>query len=153
MNPRDLLLHLLLVGIVIHLCGCGRRNNERIAELRDMQALWESEVIISDPEMPELDVIVPMYDSIDPTFRESLTRDKFSEDYIPEPVMAFANPNYRGQPRIVTLRIGYMVEVLDWKTNNTGRDICLIRTFSDTYAWIYSFHLNDRNGFRMASFK
>jgi len=153
MNPRNLLFHLSFIGIVMNLCGCGGENDARIAELHNMQVLWESEIIISEPSMPELNVIVPMYDSIDPTFRESLRRDDFTADYIPESVMAFANPNYRGKLRVVTLHIGDMVEVLDYKTNNTGRDICLIRTFSDTYAWIYSFHLNDRNGIRMASFK
>ena len=150
-SPR-LLPYLILLGIVMVVYGCGNTDDNRIAELHGLPGLWESEVIVSDPAMPELRVLVPTYDSIDPTLYEALKTDKFSEDYIPEAVQAFTNPNYRGKTRIITLRIGDVVEVLDCKTNNTGRDICLVRTFSDTYAWIYSFHLNDQNGFRMASF-
>jgi histone acetyltransferase (RNA polymerase elongator complex component) len=114
-----------------------------------MPVLWESKIVVADPEMPDMRKIVPMYDSHDPSLMKAWEKDRFTEDYIPEEVMAFVSDRYRNKPRAVTLRMGDRVSVLAKKRNNTKREVCLVRTSDDTYAWLYTFTLLDQAGNRM----
>jgi len=56
-------------------------------------------------------------------------------------------------PSSVTLEMGDIVFVLKQKQNNTGKQVCLIRTEKNTYVWLYASHLLDKNGDRMGRFQ
>jgi len=94
-----------------------------------------------------------MYDSYDGSLAESMAKDKFSADYIPESVMAFKTDTYRNKPRDITIDMGDSVSIVEYKENNTGREVCLVRTAQGTYAWLYSFHLLDEEGERMGTYR
>jgi hypothetical protein len=93
-----------------------------------------------------------MYDSYDGSLAESMAKDKFSSDFIPESVMAFKSDTYRNKPRKITIDMGDSVNVIECKKNNAGRDVCLVRTEYGTYAWLFSFHLLDEDGERMGTY-
>jgi hypothetical protein len=139
-----------LYTLILILAGCGlNEEGKRVKALQEMPVLWESEILLANADMPDLDIFVAMFDSYDGSLAEMWTKDKFTEDYIPESVMAFATETYRNVPRKVTIQLGDTVSILACKENNTGEEVCLVRTAQDTYAWIFSFHLLDKNGERM----
>jgi hypothetical protein len=67
--------------------------------------------------------------------------------------MAFKFKSYRNKPREITIEMGDTLSVLEQKKNNTEKDVCLVRTESDTYCWLYEFHLLDEDGERMGRFR
>jgi len=141
----------LITTMVLCVClaGCGGEDKKRVKALSEMPVLWQSEIIIADPDMPDMEEFAPMYDSYDATLAQAWTKDKFTEDYIPESVMAFRSKSYRDKPRTVTIHMGDTVDVLMRKTNNTGKEVCLVRTQDNTYCWLYAFHLYDKDGERI----
>jgi len=141
----------LLVFIVL-LTGCGKsEDDKRVEMLHGMSPLWESELVIADAGMPDLEFMAVMFDSYDGSLAESWSKDKFTDDYIPESVMAFTTETYRDIPRTVTTQLGDIINVVECKENNTRRKACLVRTKHNTYAWLYTFHLLDKNGERMGN--
>ncbi len=143
---------IILLILIMFFAGCSQGEDEkRVETLHGMPALWESEIVIADAGMPDLKFMAVMFDSYDGSFAESWRKDKFTEDYIPESVMAFSTETYRDKPRTVTIQLGDTVSVLDCKNNNTGRKVCLVRTEHNTYAWLFAFHLLDENGERMGN--
>ena len=145
------LIAAILVGAL--LAGCAGEDSKREKVLDEMPALWQSEIIIADPDMPDMEEFVVMYDSHDAPLVQAWSKDKFTDDYIPESVKAFRSESYRDKPRTVTISMGDAVDVLTCKENNTGKEVCLVRTEDNTYCWLYSFHLNDEDGDRMAIYK
>ncbi|MDY6904662.1 MAG: hypothetical protein SWH61_08245 [Thermodesulfobacteriota bacterium] len=147
--------------VVIFICvlsiatlfSCGSEDDKRVKALNDMPVLWESALVIADPDMPGMRHFVTMFDSYDATLARAWTEDKFTEDYIPEAVMAFNAKSYRNKPRTITIKMGDTLSVLEKKKNNTGREVCLVRTADNTYAWLYAFHLLDENGNRIGRFE
>ena len=131
------------------LSGCGGEDRKREKELANMPVLWQSEIIIADPKMPDMDKFMVMYDSHDAPLVQTWSKDKFTEDYIPESVKAFKSERYRDKPRTVTIQMGDTVDVLNCKENNTRKEVCLVRTEDDTYCWLYAFHLTDEDGDRI----
>ena len=144
----------IVFHLVLLLAGCTNKDSERIKELHAMPALWESTVLFADPDMPDLLTLIPMNDTYDATLFEHLsgTQEKTS-DYIPEEIMAFALEVYDNKPREVTIRIGDRVSVLAEAINNTPVPVFLVRTNSNTYAWLYAYHIEDRDGSRIKSLK
>jgi len=145
---------LKLLLALVFIAGCGKsEDDKRIEALNAMNALWESELVVADSNTPDMDFLGVMFDSYDGSLAESWAKDKFTEDYIPEPAMAFATETYRDKPRTVTIQLGDVVSVLECKQNNTKNKACLVRTKNNTYAWLYAFHLLDENGNRMGNHK
>ena len=141
-----------LLIFIIFLTGCSKGGDDKRVEiLHGMPTLWKSELVIADADMPDLKSMVVMFDSYDGSLAEHWSKDKFTEDYIPESVMAFTTETYRDKPRTVTIQLGDIVSVLDCKENNTGKKVCLVRTKHNTYAWLYAFHILDENGERMGN--
>lgn len=134
--------------------GCTNKDTERIKELHTIPVLWESTVLVADPDMPDLLTLIPMNDTYDATLFEHLseTQEK-TPDYIPEEIMAFALADYDNKPREITIRIGDRVSVLAEASNNTPVRVFLVRTHSNTYAWLYAYHIEDSNGNRIKSLK
>ncbi len=140
------------VPVALALAGCGVSEGKRTQELQSMSALWDSPVLVANPEMPDLKTLVPLQNSYDPGMAEWMSgRVKKTADYIPESVLAFALEKVGGKPRQVTIRIGDRVSVLAERPGSGAVPFCLVRTSSGTYAWLYAFHLNDRQGRRMAA--
>ena len=141
-----------LLVLIILLTGCSKgEDDKRVVILHGMPTLWESEIVIADVNMPDLEFMAVMFDSYDGSLAESWSKDKFTEDYIPESVMAFTTETYRDKPRTVTIQLGDIVYILDCKENNTKKKACLVRTEDNTYAWLYAFHILDENGDRMGN--
>jgi len=139
------------VLIIFLLLACTNKDDKRITELTDMPVLWDSEIVIANPRLPEMEKIIAMYDSYDAPMAQAWSKDEFTEDYIPEAAMAFAIERYRNKPRTITLQVADQVGILACKKNNSGKKTCLLRTEHDTYAWLYTFHLCDEDGDRMGS--
>lgn len=150
--------HGIICIIVFHLvlltAGCTNKDKDRIKELHSMHVLWESTVLVADPDMPDLLTLVPMNDRYDPSLFEQLsdTQEK-TADYIPEEIMAFAIADYDNKLREITIRIGDRISVLAGGSNNTPVPVFLVRTKSNTYAWLYAYHIEDINGNRIKSLK
>ncbi len=134
--------------------ACADKEQDRIKALNEMPVLWESEVLIPDPDDPELKVLIALNDMYDPTFVEHMTDTApKTEDYIPDAVRAFSTPELDNKPREVTLRLGDRVEVLKAGSNNSRIPIFLVRTQHGTYAWIYAYHMQGKEGERLARLK
>jgi hypothetical protein len=82
--------------------GCGSEDSKRVTELNQKNSRWESEIVIANPVMPDMNHFSVMYDSYDASMAESMARDKFSADFIPESVMAFKTDTYRNKPLEIT---------------------------------------------------
>jgi hypothetical protein len=134
--------------------ACADKEQDRISALHEMPVLWESEVLIPDPDNPDLKVLIALNDRYDPNFVEFMsdTAPK-TEDYIPDAVRAFSIPEFDNSPREVTLRLGDMVGVLKAGSNNSKVPIFLVRTQHGTYAWIYAYHVQGKDGERLARLK
>ena len=134
--------------------ACADKEQDRIKALNEMPVLWESDVLIPDPDDPDLKVLIALNDRYDPNFIEHMsdTAPK-TEDYIPDAVRAFSIPGFDNKPREVTLRVGDRVEVLKAGSNNSRVPIFLVRTQHGTYAWIYAYHIQDKDGERLARLK
>lgn len=150
---RKIIIASVCILAMAVLFGCGSKDAKRVKALHDMPVLWESEFVIANPDMPDMTNFVAMYDSHDASLAQAWTKDKFTEDYIPESVMAFKFKSYRNKPREITIEMGDTLSVLEQKKNNTGKDVCLVRTESDTYCWLYAFNLLDEDGERMGRFR
>lgn len=145
---------IIVVVLTIFLAaGCGSEDAKRVAELNRKNLGWESEIVIADPDMPDMEHFSIMYDSYDASLAEAMAKDQFSADFIPESVMAFKTDMYRNKPREITINIGDRVSVIECKKNNEGREVCLVRTEHGTYAWLFSFHLLDEDGERMGTYR
>ena len=145
-------IYILLTGIIIFLLlGCMNKDEKRITELMEMPVLWDSEIVVANPRVPEMKKMVAMFDSYDAPMAQAWSKDEFTEDYIPEDAMAFATARYRNKPRTITIQVADQVGILGCKKNNIGKQTCLVRTEHDTYAWLYAFHLCDKDGDRMGS--
>jgi hypothetical protein len=143
---------ILVAGLL--LAGCKDKAQSRIRELASMPALWETTLLVADPEMPELKTLVPMQDTYDPNFYEAFSDSaKRTKDFIPESVRAFSLPSFANKPREVTISLGDTVEVLAQAQNNTPVPVYLVRTRHNTYAWILAYHIADREGRRIASMR
>jgi hypothetical protein len=145
---------IIVLQLVLLSVGCTSKDKDRIKELHAMPVLWESTVLVADPDMPDLLTLIPMDDRYDPSLFEKLleTREK-TADYIPEEILAFAIAGYDNKPREITIRIGDRVSILAEGTNNTPVPVFLVRTKSNTYAWLYAYHIEDRSGNRVISLK
>jgi hypothetical protein len=146
----------IIIGFILAitiLSGCGGQDAKRAKALHAMPVLWESELVVADSKMIDMKNFVAMYDSYDASLAQAWSKDKFTDDYIPESVMAFKSESYRDKSRTITIEMGDIVDVLKQKQNNTGKDVCLIRTDNNTYAWLYAFHLLDENGDRLGNFR
>ncbi|NIP38861.1 MAG: hypothetical protein GWO07_09010 [Candidatus Dadabacteria bacterium] len=64
---------------------------------------------------------------------------------------AFALGRYENKPREVTLKIGDRVSLLAEAKLKSGKTVILVRTKHDTYAWLYSHHIQDAEGNRISS--
>ena len=71
-----------LLVLIVFLVGCGKgEDDKRVEILHGMPVLWESELVIADVGMPDLKIMVVMFDSYDGSLAESFRKDKFTEDY------------------------------------------------------------------------
>lgn len=147
---KQSIILVLVLQFLFILSGCADKDTKRINELEALPELWKSKLLVSNPEFPDDDFIIPMQDSYDPNMLEFLsdTQEK-TEDHIPESVMAFAVKMYNNKPRVITIRIGDTVSVLSEVRNNSSIPVYLIRTEQNTYAWIYAYHIQDRDGNRV----
>jgi hypothetical protein len=118
-----------------------------------MPVLWGSEIVVANPDMTDMKYLLPLYDSYDASLAQAWSKDKFTDDFIPESVMAFNKDTYRNKPREITIQLGDTVSVLACKKNNAAKEICLVRTKDRTYAWLYAFHLTNSDGERMGRFR
>ena len=147
MRKRSYLLTTIVVFFL--LTGCGGEDRKRVAVLSEMPSLWQSEIIVADPKVPDMKEFLTMYDSYDAPLVQTWSQTKYTEDYIPESVMAFNMNSFHNKPRTVTIQLGDTVDILARKENNTGKEVCLVRTQDDTYCWIYAFHFYDEDGERI----
>ena len=141
------------VLVCLFMVGCGGEDRRREKELAKMPALWTSEIVIASPEMPDMEHFLVLHDAYDASLVRTWTEKKFTDDYIPEDVRAYNMDRYLDIPRKITIRMGDTVEVLACKKNNTGKEVCLVRTADNTYCWLYAFHLNDEDGDRMGEYR
>ena len=143
-----------LTCLVCMTFACSNEEQDRIKALNEMPVLWESTVLVPDPDNPGLKVLIPLSDRYDPNLVEFMTDTApKTEDFIPGEVQAFANPEFDSKPREVTLRLGDRVSVLKTGRNKSSVPLFLVRTLHGTYAWLYAYHIEDKNGRRMAQLK
>ena len=109
------------------------------------------EILAANPDMPDLQFLIPLENSYDPGFEEFMAGPKKTPDYIPEGALACATKEFRNKPREITLRLGDTVDILAERPGNTNFPIFLVRTQHDTYAWIVAYHLKCRDGKRMGA--
>ena len=150
---RTAAICIISLGLLIICAGCSRdKDSSRIEELNSMPELWESSILVADPNMPQMDTLIPLYDRLDPSLLEYLsdTAEK-TQDYIPESVRAYAVDSYENKPRQITISIGDRVDVLAYGEIRGGKTLYLVRTKDNTYAWLYSYHLEDEDGNRISS--
>ncbi|MBN1868327.1 hypothetical protein JW916_13660 [Candidatus Sumerlaeota bacterium] len=132
---------ILIVVLLIPFWG---KSDRRAQELRDMSVLFSSPVLEGEEG---LDILIPMPDSIDNT----LLSNERTEDYIPESLQAFTQrqSEYRKNSLPATIALGDTVDVLKESKTRDGYPVFLVRTSSDTYAWVFGFHLEDKSGDRL----
>jgi len=150
---RNIPLSTLFFALLLSL-GCGKSENDRILELHAKPALYSSQVLAADPAHPEDDIIVPMSDSLDITLYEAYTDKEPTHDYIPESVLALScrRADYKGERFSATIAVGDTVDVLESVIHKNQREVYLVRTTHNTYAWLFNFHLQDKNGRRLSTF-
>lgn len=125
---------LFLISLLIFIIfGCG--NNK------------EQKRLVANPSIPDMKVLIPMYDSYDANLLEHMTDSaEKTEDYIPQEVRAYAVDEYNNKPTDITIEIDDEVSVLQETKNNSNKLVYLIRTEYDTYAWLYLYHIQDEDG-------
>jgi len=144
---------LFLISLLIFIIfGCGKnKEQKRIEELRSLPELWKSTILVANPSIPDMKVLIPMYDSYDANLLEHMTDSaEKTEDYIPQEVRAYAVDEYNNKPTDITIEIDDEVSVLQETKNNSNKLIYLIRTEYDTYAWLYLYHIQDEDGERIS---
>lgn len=149
---RSAAIYIFSLGLLILSAGCSHdKDSSRIEELNLMPVLWESDILVADPDMPQLKTLIPLYDRLDPSLLEFLsdTAEK-TEDYIPESARAYAVESYDNKPREITISIGDRVDVLSYGEIKGGKTLYLVRTKDNTYAWLYPYHLEDEDGNRIS---
>ena len=138
--------------IFVLFIGCNSNKSGRIDDLQWMSVLWESTILVANPDMPQLKTIISLYDRSDPSLFETYTNTaEKTDDFISESVRAFALERYENKPREVTIKIGDRVSVLAEGKISTGKTLYLIRTKHDTYARLYVHHIEDEHGNRISS--
>lgn len=150
---KKIIFNSIYIFVLILCTGCsGDKSADRIDELQSLPVLWESTILVANPNMPQMKTLIPLYDRSDPSLFEtySNTAEK-TDDYIPENVRAFALARYENKPREITIKIGDRVSVLAEGKISSGKTLFLVRTSHDTYAWLYSHHLEDDQGNRISS--
>ncbi len=119
-----------------------------------MPVLWESTVLPPNPDIPQLKTLFPIYDSYDPNLaehiRQSLEGEEHTKDYIPDAARAFAQKEYEVKPRQITIQVGDRVKILSKTQNKTPEPLFLVRTAQNTYAWLYAYHVEDKDGKRVS---
>jgi len=144
---------LFLISLLIFIIfGCGKnKEQKRIEELRSLPELWKSTILVANPSIPDMKVLIPMYDSYDANLLEHMTATaEKTEDYIPQEVRAYAVDEYNNKPTDITIEIDDEVSVLQETKNNSNKLVYLIRTEYDTYAWLYLYHIQDEDGERIS---
>ena len=151
---KKTIFNYILILFLILFAGCSSgKNSDRIAELQSLPVLWESTILVANPNMPQLKTLIPLYDRYDASLLEVYTDTaEKTEDYIPESVRAFALARYENKPREITIKIGDLVRVLAEGKLSSGKTVFLVRTKHDTYAWLYAHHIEDEQGNRISSF-
>jgi hypothetical protein len=145
----------ILILFLILYAGCSSgKNSDRIGELQSLPVLWESTILVANPNMPQMKALIPLYDHSDPSLFEVYTDTaEKTEDYIPVSVRAFALQRYENKTREITIKIGDRVSVLDEAKISSGKTLFLVRTRHDTYAWLYAHHIEDEQGNRISSLR
>ncbi len=143
--------YFLILALII-IAGCvGDKSADRVDELHSLPVLWESEILVANPNIPQMKTLIPLYDRYDANLLEVYTDSaEKTEDYIPESVRAYALERYENKPREVTLKIGDTVSVIAEGKLKSGKTVFLVRTTHETYAWLYAHHLQDADGNRIS---
>jgi hypothetical protein len=141
------------VALSLLSCEGAGVDYKRVKQLQAMPVLWESEVLVANPNIPELKTLIVMGDKYDPSLIEAMTENKKTSDYIPESVRAFSIAQYDNKPRTITVSIGDTVEILAQGKNNSGLPVYLFKTKQNTYGWLYGYHIQDKDGERVMSLK
>jgi len=142
----------LIILLILIIFGCGKnKEQKRIEELRSLPELWKSTILVANPSIPDMKVLIPLYDSYDANLLEHMTDTaEKTEDYIPQEVRAYAVDEYNNKPTDITIEIDDEVSVLQETKNNSNKLVYLIRTEYDTYAWLYLYHIQDEDGERIS---
>ena len=119
---RKTIIVIVLILATAVFSGCGSKDAKRAKALHDMPVLWESEFVIANPDMPDMRNFVAMYDSYDASMAAAWTKDKFTEDYIPESVMVFKFKSYRNKPLEITIEMGDTLSVLAYPLAESPMD-------------------------------
>ena len=144
----------ILLSLV--LTGCGKsKDDKRIQALNDLPVLYESAVLTAVVNNPAPDAFFPMDDACDPNLAQAIEGDYHTENYIPISILAItpraAKDDKLGRPG--TIKIGDQVSILAEADNGNNKTVYLVRTTENTYCWLYPFHLQDKDGNRLAEMK
>lgn len=136
------------------LVGCGSKDPDpkRIQALNSLPVLYESTILTAVINNPAPDAFFPMDDASDPNLASSIQGDYHTANYIPDSVLAITlkRAGTDSLKRQATIKIGDKVSVLAQADNGGGKSVYLVRTAQNTYCWLYPFHLEDKDGRRIA---